>query len=149
MVISKKNTIDIYGKMWKHCSLLQRKTAKLILDVQSLLEPSLKVCERSILQNFAGFIFTLHCTNSFIFAILTTRKHLQFLNHVKLYTAPHFTRISVLKYLLTAHKCNLFYGLCVCTGELSPVHTHNHTITVTALLHQHACALCALFDVDH
>ena len=25
---------------------------------------------------------------------------------------------------------------------LSPVHTHNHTIT--ALLHQHACALCAL-----
>ena len=25
---------------------------------------------------------------------------------------------------------------------LSPVHTHNHTIT--ALLHQYACALCAL-----
>ena len=25
---------------------------------------------------------------------------------------------------------------------LSPVHAHNHTIT--ALLHQHACALCAL-----
>ena len=32
---------------------------------------------------------------------------------------------------------------------LSPVHTHNHTIT--ALLHQHACTLCALwdFDVEH
>ena len=31
---------------------------------------------------------------------------------------------------------------------LSPVHMHNHTITV--LLHQHACALCAsceIFDV--
>ena len=28
------------------------------------------------------------------------------------------------------------------TSGLSPVHTHNHTITV--LLHQHACALCAL-----
>ena len=28
---------------------------------------------------------------------------------------------------------------------LSRVHTHNHTIT--ALLYQHACALCALRDV--
>ena len=27
-------------------------------------------------------------------------------------------------------------------SELSPVHTHNHTIT--ALLHQHACAPCLL-----
>ena len=28
---------------------------------------------------------------------------------------------------------------------LSPLHRHNHTIT--ALLHQHACALCALWDI--
>ena len=27
-------------------------------------------------------------------------------------------------------------------GGLFPVHTHNHAIT--ALLHQHACVLCAL-----
>ena len=28
---------------------------------------------------------------------------------------------------------------------LSPVRVHNHTIT--ALLHQHKCALCALYDI--
>ena len=56
--------------------------------------------------------------------------------------------------------CKLLYGLCACTGDnplvcactgdnpralasgLSPVHAHNYTIT--GLLHQHACALCAL-----
>ena len=27
---------------------------------------------------------------------------------------------------------------------LSPVHTHNHNIHVTPLLHQHACAICIL-----
>ena len=30
---------------------------------------------------------------------------------------------------------------------LSPVNTHNHTIS--ALLHQHAYALCEIFDVEH
>ena len=33
-------------------------------------------------------------------------------------------------------------GALALASGLSPVHTHTHTIT--ALLHQHACALCAL-----
>ena len=44
----------------------------------------------------------------------------------------------------------LFYGLCVLREDnpralvsgLSPEQTQNHTIT--CLLHQHACAFCAL-----
>ena len=47
-------------------------------------------------------------------------------------------------------KCKLHvsYGLYVCTNPralasgLNPAHTHSHAIT--ALLHQHASALCAL-----
>ena len=52
----------------------------------------------------------------------------------------HFDKHSVSYYMVCAHVRE-DYPRALASG-LSPVHAHNHTIT--ASLHQHACALCAL-----
>ena len=60
---------------------------------------------------------------------------------------PYFVQLINQTYQ-TEHQLNM---VCAYVREdnpralasgLFPVHTHNHTIT--ALLHQHACAICAL-----
>ena len=95
--------------------------------------------------------FTVHKNDLFPVLISVLRdKDVYLINEpcMKLYT-----KYSSLKRMLFIKKYVLSVSYCmVCAYEqegnpgpcgLCPVHTHNHTII--ALLHQHACALCALW----